>query len=58
MWLKDSRGNWFLAGQIAIGCCVEPTGRWIKTPDNEWLLHDDKPLMGDTVFAHLDTWAS
>lgn len=49
MWLKDSRGNWFLAGDMLIGSCIEPSAIWIKAPDDEWILHDEHGTLGGTL---------
>ncbi len=37
MWLKDSRGNWYMAGQEPIGGICEAAGSWEKDSEGGWV---------------------
>lgn len=58
MWLKDSKGNWFLAGEMLINSYIEPSGIWIKTPDDEWILHDEHGTLVGTLSSSFKRLAS
>lgn len=37
MWLKDSKGNWYMAGQEPISGTSEVAGSWEKDSDGGWV---------------------
>lgn len=37
MWLKDSRGNWYMAGQELIGGVCAAAGSWEKDTEGGWI---------------------
>jgi hypothetical protein len=37
MWLKDSKGNWYMAGQEPIGGILGATGSWEKDSEGGWV---------------------
>jgi hypothetical protein len=41
MWMKDSNGNWFMAGQEIIMACNTPKGCWIKDSAGSWVLSSE-----------------
>jgi hypothetical protein len=43
MWMKDSNGNWFMAGQEIIMTCNTPKGCWIKDSAGSWVFSAETP---------------
>jgi len=37
MWLKDSKGNWYMAGQEPIGGICAAAGSWEKDSEGGWV---------------------
>lgn len=37
MWLKDSKGNWYMAGQEPIGGMSAAPGSWEKDSEGGWV---------------------
>lgn len=37
MWLKDNKGNWYMAGQEPIGGISEVAGSWEKDSEGGWI---------------------
>lgn len=37
MWLKDNKGNWYMAGQEPISGISEVAGSWEKDSDGGWI---------------------
>ncbi|MFA0889728.1 MAG: hypothetical protein ACC613_11670 [Synergistales bacterium] len=37
MWLKDSKGNWYMAGQEPIGGVFAAAGSWEKDTEGGWI---------------------
>jgi len=38
MWVKDSWGNWYMAGQEAISSCFNTVSFWEKDEVGNWML--------------------